>query len=113
MAGTIQGPGHRARAKLISCSFTGQKDINKRYDLKMTVTVIKTGHMTEQMVTCDKNRSHMRCEVSRLEVVTGRLPGKVLVEPSLRAGLRASTVHTANCVWGMESMWPEIRPGVI
>lgn len=76
MAGTIRGPGYRARAKLISSSFTGQNDITTRCYLKTAVPVIKTGRMTEQMVTCGKNGSHMRWEVSRLGVVTGRLPGQ-------------------------------------
>lgn len=42
----------------------------------MAVPVIKTGYMMEQMVTYDKNGSHMRCERSSLEVVMQRLPGR-------------------------------------
>lgn len=64
--------------------------------------VIKTGRMTEQMVTCDKNGSSMRCEVSGLEVVAGRLPG----EPSLRVGPRGNTVHqlSKRCLGNREGV---------
>lgn len=113
MAGTIRGPGHRARAKLISSSFTGQNDITTRCYLKTAVPVIKTRRMAEQMVTCGKNGSHMRWEVSRLGVVTGRLPGEALVESSLRASPRGRTVNPANCIWGVERVWPEIRSQVV
>lgn len=116
MAGTIRGPGYRARAKLISSSLTGQNDITTRCYLKTAMPVIKTGRMTEQMVTCGKNGSHMRWEVSRLGVVTERLPGKAPGEElstqqlCLGSGEGVVREKVAGCLYntgpaGLQATW--------
>lgn len=120
MAGTIRGPGHRARAKLISSSFPGQSDLTTRCYLKMAVPVITTGRMTEQIVTCGKNGSHMSWEVSRLGVVAGRLagqaPGEELSTQQLCLGYGEGVARDKVIGWsyspgpaGLQATWGNLE----